>query len=523
MKKTRIVGGVILIVFLLICSMSFSGAVKPSFFLINKSNQQQNTSFQEQTIDAKMLLKQLFFSRNTDRNGLRDLFTSTIKTKLNDIEQNNEITFGLTNDIDVDNNADTGVNGKDIRVQYLLLPYFLPSPELRLGLVFSVTIDRIGEEIKDEEFSVSASIANDQISVGYSAFDDATNEIPKRMQLSSTVFLQLSEGTSGFSFYMDPTYDSNEEGKQITLNAGINDGQVQRSYSFGFTPASETQITLQSTKESGKWNYTFTKDTPYNTVFTAELTKTVAGTTEQTTLTIDSLPDKVSFTLALTPFTREGGSIEYQSNTMYDISVLVETETIGLCKYALIKNTPRSLSAHWIPSRENGFFHVDLDSDGTTMYLLNTLQTPTINISIQDLQSVDMDAFWNLTNAGDLNIVKDPLLHVDLDVIFDEWEIQLDAEPTAKNIYFSWESNISGFLTLDTQQQPVSDIDMLVKGPSNGISINGETLSADDFHLEWTVWPLSDFYVNKTGFIDFITISIDVYVNGEWYHLWPLF
>jgi hypothetical protein len=521
MNKKTVFGLVLCITFLLLFSSSFSVAhtfVKKE----NMVNEKDDAFYvNDQTLDAKSLLKNLFFGRLKNNEIQLNFFTSTITTNCNQVEKETEITFGMFNDIDVDDNANTGVNGKDIRVQYLILPYFLPSPEFTIGAVFSVSVERIGEEIKDSEFSLSAMIADNLVSVGYESPETFSNEIPKRIQLSSTIFIEPMAGSIGTSFHMNPSYDENQAGKQITLFASFDDTNVKRSYAFGFQPASETQITLRSTPNPNKWQYSINRDTPFDTILTAEMTKTVNDVTKQTKLTIDSLPEEISFSLALTPFSSDGGSIEYESSTMYDVKVLVETAQLGQCKYAVIENTPRKLSAEWIPSRENGFYHIDIDSDGTTVYVLNSLQSPTINLSIKELSSVDMTAFWNLTTPGYLQIRKNPSLHIDLDILFEDWEAQLDAEPTAEDIICTWNSNTSGYFSIDTNQQPLSNVDLLIKGPQNGVHLLGETLAADDFFLEWNVWPLSEFAINKSGSIDYFTLSIDIFINGQWYHLWP--
>jgi hypothetical protein len=524
MSKRTIFGGTILIVFLLILSSGFSAA----FNLSNEDNNlvDNNKSFvdtEEQTLDAKMLLKNLFFGREKKSDVQLPFFTSTITTTCDDIEKTSEITFGLLNELDVDNDQNTGIDGKDIRVQYLILPYFLPSPEFTLGAVFSVTVERIGNEIKDSSFSLSASIADNLISLGYTSSNDTINGIPKRIQLSSTIFIEPMADTIGFSFYMNPNYEANQQDKKITLFASFNDSDIERTYSFGFEPAVETQITLRSTKNPEKWQYSLTRNSPFDTIFTAEIDRIVNGVSEETKLTIDSLPEEIVFSLALTPFSSEGGSIEYESSTMYDVSVIFETAELGQCKYAIIKNTPRELIANWIPSRENGFYHIDIDSEGTSVYLLNSLQSPSINLSIQDISTINMNAFWNLTNPGDLKVIKDPSLTVDLDIIFDDWQAELDAKPTAEYIYCSWKSNVSGFFTLDTKQDPLSNIDLLVKGPENGVRLIGETLAADDFFLEWTAWPISEFNINKSGSIDWFTLSIEIFLNDNWYKIWPWF
>ena len=74
------------------------------------------------------------------------------------MEKSTEVSFGVLNDIDVDNNPNTGVNGADIRVQYLLLPWIEFDPILAIGGLFTISVERLGEEIKDADFRVAMEV-----------------------------------------------------------------------------------------------------------------------------------------------------------------------------------------------------------------------------------------------------------------------------------------------------------------------------------------------------------------------------
>lgn len=524
MKQNEIFGGVIFIVFLLISSSGFAApqikendAGAKSFLSTSENMDQGSLLKEDEQLDVSSLLQELFF--RADASSLLDLFTGIIRTNCAGVEKTSEITFALYNDIDVDNDENTGVNGKDIRVQYLILPYFLPSPDLTIGAMLSVNVDRIGDEIKDKAFSLSVEIADKTLAVGYQSPDQQSNEIPESIQLSTTVFLKLTDNSIGFSFHMNPSYVNNQDGKKITLFGSVEHSAVTHGFSFNFEPSTETDIIITSTKKPNEWQYKFSKDAAFETRFIAELSKSTEGETKETTLTINPLPDQILFSLSLTPFSSEGGSISYQCDQMHDISVLVETSTLGICKYALIKNTPRRIDAEWLPAKQNGFYHINIDSDGTQISLLNTLTNPTINLSITDLSTVDMTAFWNLTKPGDFEVIKDPSFHIDLDFVFEEWVMNLDAEPTAEKISFSWDTNNSGFIAMDTDWQPLNQMELHMVGPDLGVNIAGETLKAEDFQLNWTE---TIFPVEITGELDFFSISIHVLIDGTWYKLWPL-
>ena len=60
-----------------------------------------------------------------------DLLKSEIHTTCNGFEKTSETFFAISNEINVDGNDNTGVNGNDIIIQYLLLPWIDIDPELK--------------------------------------------------------------------------------------------------------------------------------------------------------------------------------------------------------------------------------------------------------------------------------------------------------------------------------------------------------------------------------------------------------
>lgn len=126
---------------------------------INKPEQTHSLNFIK-----NIIVNSLAFDKQID---LFDLLTSTIHTTCAGLSKTSEITFGLLNILDVDGDENTGINGKDIRVQYYILPWLEIEPELRLGAIFTVNIERIGEEIAGKEFNITASLGNNMFSLGY--------------------------------------------------------------------------------------------------------------------------------------------------------------------------------------------------------------------------------------------------------------------------------------------------------------------------------------------------------------------
>ncbi len=486
-------------------------------YLNNIDNTKQNRN---SNLIKNMMVKSYTLHKQID---LYDLLTSTIHTTCSGLEKTSEITFGLYNDLDVDGDETNGVNGKDIRVQYYILPWIKVEPDFIIGLKFTVNIERIGEEIKENDFNINATIGNDIISVGYWSPDSIGNEIPNNIQISLLVFFNTADSTKGITVSINPSYSSGIENKKLTFFSTyyLEEEQTSHSNYFSFEPPTRTDITIASTRNEGEWAYTFNRDTNADTVLTMGLAKTYQSNTKETIITFDSFPRMVSFSLKITPFSAEGGSVYYKSESMYDMDVLIQTNDFGLCHYAIIKNTPRMLFVKWLPVKEQGWYHLEMDSDGTDIRILDFLQHPSVNLSIYGLTDVDMTAYWNFTNPGTLRITRAPSYHINLSFIIGVWEARLDAQPLAEDISISWLIGITGYLAYDTNWQALNEMDLLIRGSDGGIRTVAQTFKAEDFRLDWTIWPPVEMNIDKTGEIDYISLLIEVYIGGHWYRLWP--
>lgn len=482
-----------------------------------------NDTSEDRTITQSKSIRSKLRNTLSPSTDITDLFTSTIYTTCDTVEKSSEIIFGLTNEIDVDNDEQTGVNGKDIRVQYYILPWLVLEPEFMFGALFTINIDRIGEEIKNKQFDISFHLNDDDIILGYTSPKEQGNEIPLDMTITALLFFNPADDTRGFEFYVDPEYPVQGEDTLLDFYATIQSESVKRSYSFSFEPAVEQKISVTSTRTPGEWHYEFSRDNPQDVKATLTFGKQIDNTMKETTFTVSNIPQVFSFTWNLTPFSEEGGSFTYQSDTMYDIDVLVTSDEMGVCKYARIKNTPRSIYAEWIPTKENGYYHLVVDSDDTDIILTDYLTNPTINISVSDIEEMDLTAFWNFTDPGDFTVVKNPAILVDLSVVIGDWEAKLTAESLAEDITVAWLTDITGYLYYDTDWNPIGKIDLLIRGSDVGIRTIADAFMADDFQLNWTLWPPLEWSIQHVGKAEFVSLTIEVFIEGQWYHIWPWF
>lgn len=470
------------------------------------------------------LVTKSFFKNILSSNNEVNIFSNIIQTKCQGVEKESEIIFGIPKYIDVDNNENTGPEGYDIKAQYLILPWITFEPDFAIGLLFTVGIERIGSEIKDKDLNVSFSMGENDLCFGYSTPDTFGNEIPDFTRVSSIFLINPLLKYSQVSFYVNPQYSSAQQEKSIVLFADYNDEEENhRSFSFQFDPPVETQIDLISSREDGKWQYKFERRAAIESKLIATIGRTVDNEEKITTISVDKLPSDLSFLLDITPFGKEGGQFLYESEKMYDVELQITTDELGLCKYATLKNTPRRIHAEWTPTFLNGSYGISIDSDGTDFILKDRLINPVINLSISNIEKLGINATWNLTDPGDFTVTKSAGLRFDLEFRLEEWIAKLNAQPNATYVSTTWHVDSTGYFTIDTNDDQLSTIDILIKGQDVGIEIIGESFKSEDFNISWTIWPIQDWDLDITGDIKFLSLSIDLYLKGFWYHLWPIF
>jgi len=486
---------------------------------VENSSQQMGS---EGRLNTVSIIKNIFIKSANGQNQQGGLFTSTIHTECGGIKKSTDITFGAFNDINVDNDEDTGENGNDVRVQYLLLPWIEFEPVITIGFLFTVSIERIGEEIKDRDFNITMEFVDGAINVGFWSPSETGNEIPNSTRISFMFLFNPFEKISGFGFYINPEYSNGAEDKKIVLFADYNDEGMQRSFSFEYDPPIETQITVMSTREQGKWQYNFNRQSSLDSKATACFKTSQDGNEKETIFSIDKLPVDLSFSLGITPFGEDGGQFIYEGSEMYDIELMVTTSELGVCRYATIRNTPTKIFAEWTPTLMDGAYSISIESAGTDFILKNSLIDPTINLTVNNIESIDISASWNLTNPGDFTVEKNSELNIDLEFKIDEWIAKLNAQPTANYLSTSWLIDVTGYLQIDTNDQSLSTIDLLIKGEDLGLKTIGESFKAEDFSLDWTLWPPVEWDLDVSGKLNFLSLAIEIFLNGYWYHLWPL-
>lgn len=450
------------------------------------------------------------------------IFTSNIYTNCDGIEKTTSIMFASTNEIDVDNNPETGnENGADIKIKFSIYPWFEINNDIGIGLIFSLLIDRLGDEIKESDFSITLGVGNDILELGYWSPSETGNEIPDSTSLSLKIFFYIFQRTRGVNLNIKPLYNNGNENKKIELFSEVKSDTINQRTSIGFDPAIETDISFISTKEQGVWQYDFYRESSQDSKVTTIFTTKEGSVSKETIITIDKLPEELLFSLGITPLTNGGGTFLYESNEMYNIELQIKGDYLTNSIYSLLRNTPRRVYAEWIPSLDNGEYHIEIDSDGTDFIIRDSEINPIVNFEVSGLKSIDLDAYWNFTNPGTFTVYKNNELNVDINLSIGSWIARLNAQPTANYLTTSWLIDTAGYLSIDTNWVPLSSMDLLIKGPLVGLHTIGESYKAEDFKVTWNLWPPKEIDVDVSGDLDFISVNMDLFLIDDWYHLWP--
>jgi len=283
----------ILVIFTLICILLLSGlttSISTSFYVSGNDVKENSSKFSDRFRNNRLIEE--MNNKVNEKNLLNDLFNVMIHTKCGEVEKSKELNWIRIDNIDVDNDSGTGVGGKDIEIKYLIFPWIEFEPDIAFGAIFYLTIDRITEDIKNENFTVNleTTFGENEVQVGYWSPDIEGNEIPDSVTVTLTILYYPTQKGIGYKLDVIPNYDSGNYDKEIVMLAKYSGDNIERDFSIEFDPPIETHIEYKPTKSEGLWQYEFIRYSGSNSTVTTTLRKVDGGEEGKTTFVIDKLP-----------------------------------------------------------------------------------------------------------------------------------------------------------------------------------------------------------------------------------------
>jgi len=466
--------------------------------------------------------EQNYVEENQDQGEPMGILYSTVYVNLGGIQTESEVFFGTPEDIDADNDPNTGMNGADIRVTYYFLPYIDSTDGFEIGLNFILNIAQLGSENEDKELTVNTQILGGMIKMGYYCTDEGTNLIPNFARLDFNINFRILELTRSYSTTLSTNYSpGSAEDKTIQIFGEFHGDSKDRYLTFDLNPVIETTLKIQKTNTLGKWKYSFDRNSEYPSTITSTYKTVDQGDSREVKLVLNEIPTFIEFDLLLTPLSAGGGEIYYEADEMYDIDLFIDSLLSGDCRYITIQNMPNLIHAKWTPNIIHGNLDLQIEGTGTEILFQDDIDNPVIELKFTDLESMDLHTEWNLTNPGYFIITKSSDISFNLEVKLGNWRSKFVTRAKTDKIDIQWYIDTTGYYFIDTDWQEISEIEVLIKGPNIGLSTVSDYFKTEDFEIQWTVWPPAEWNIELFGEVDFFDTTVDIFLNGNWYHLWP--
>ncbi len=462
-------------------------------------------------------------------NILPKMFDMHIYTKCGDVEKNTSIIYGLLFPIDVDDNSNTGENGKDIKVRFLILPS-LSQKNFGWVLSFSIVMDveRLGNEIKDEDFEIYAyfylsledyGYGDHEFRIGYSSPEG--KELPRNEILSLTIYPYLMyDKNPDFILQNAPVFDGEESDMDVIARYSGNFGgnTFDHNVAISCQPAIPSTIKFTPDFSISKINTSISRTADKDTTLTLKYNGKTNDEEMGVALTIDKIPREMTFSILYNIFgpSGENGMIDYESSSEFNITLTIEISKIGLMGTMRLEYLPRHFAAEWSGRVYGGYINVSVDSQLTKFIICDDIDNPSVYFSISNITN-SANFSWGMDQGGYIELRsghEGP--KTDFYWILGSMRVEMISEMKTDYLFLSWNIDQEGYVTLDTNGNWLNEFSFNFTIDSNvGLLIGASFLKADNFRAEWVIWPPN---FQLSGDINFIgNIVFSVMLGGAWY------
>ena len=462
-------------------------------------------------------------------NILPKMFDMHIYTKCGDVEKNTSIIYGLLFPIDVDDNSNTGENGKDIKVRFLILPS-LSQKNFGWVLSFSIVMDveRLGNEIKDEDFEIYAyfhlsledyGYGDHEFRIGYSSPEG--KELPRNEILSLTIYPYLMyDKNPDFILQNTPVFDGEESDMDVIARYSGNFGgnTFDHNVAISCQPAIPSTIKFTPDFSISKINTSISRTADKDTTLTLKYNGKTNDEEMGVALTIDKIPREMTFSILYNIFgpSGENGMIDYESSSEFNVTLTVEVSKIGLMGTMRLEYLPRHFAAEWSGRVYGGYINVSVNSQLTKFIICDDIDNPSVYFSISNITN-SANFSWGMDQGGYIELRsghEGP--KTDFYRILGSMRVEMISEMKTDYLFLSWNIDQEGYVTLDTNGNWLNEFSFNFTIDSNvGLLIGASFLKADNFRAEWVIWPPN---FQLSGDINFIgNIVFSVMLGGAWY------
>ncbi|MBC7081732.1 MAG: hypothetical protein H5T44_05785 [Thermoplasmatales archaeon] len=439
----------------------------------------------------------LIKKRVAERNGIKPNGYFLIYTRYNGIEKYTPLLQSFFG-IDIDNNASTGENGKDIRISLIFLP-LIQSIEIGpvLTLAFAMKVIRMGEEIKNGEIEISFSgaISSHKFKIG--CYSPENEEMPKEIRevfwIIPYVFYQKDPE---FYINIEPLFDG--ENKNLTAIVEFDEKKLFIDY----FPAVESMIKISPNLSLNMINFSIERNAELKQKIRMRYLDEIA-----VNLTIEDIPEKMSFSVS---FSRDEKRFDYMANDTFNSTLIIEFQDFDFI-----------MRMEYLPTRltsifnESGYFYIYIDEKKTTFILANAIENPSSYFLITNLTG-ESTIQWKISSEGYIKVDGFKGLKTEIKMEAENIYLKTFSIHQAQHFEIAWNLSVPGYIFIDTDNETLSQYSLNFSiAKIFGILIEIKSLVAEDFRITWQKEvPI----FHKEGYFRILEeLIFKVMINGTWY------
>lgn len=444
------------------------------------------------------------------------------------VEKNVSLLNAVLQPIDVDDNDDTGENGKDIRVR------FFPFPDVSqqdgrwvLALSSVLEVERLGTGIEEEDFEIELSMhlsldafgyGEHTIQLGYTSREG--DAVPEKEQIIFTVApYVLHDHPPVFAVTHAPRFSGTPS--DVNLTAGYDgsfDGNDHHhQVSIQYAPAVEATTMFTPHIDAQRVNFTLSRSASQDTAITLGYEGELNGEGTDLTLAIDALPAAMEFSLGY-DLSGDTGTLEYESTKTFNVTLTVNMDRMDVMGSMQVQYLPTWFRATWTPKLYGGHVNVSTDTAKTKLIIADDVEAPSLYFSVTNL-STSTSLSWGIGQEGYLELnTADTGPHVQFGWKKSSIDLEMNAWLRTASLSLDWCIEDEGQVNVDTGGNWMSTYSLNFTVDNHfGLLLVTSLLRADAFTAQWNVWPPS---FSTSGSIDLGDINtFMVMLNGDWYEI----
>ena len=445
--------------------------------------------------------------------------------------------------------------------------------DLNIALKISLTLERINDKIKDKALGVYLEISIPALFDKYTTFhririgyeSPEGEELPRSVDVffSFVPFIPFIQSFSP-AIELGLEHEGGDNSK-IALVADYarlqSDGiDVERKFAIEFDPIVSTTLYFNPGVEDKVWSFKFRRTASEESLVTYYYEVIRYNKDKKVSLTFDKLPRRMEFDLEVSPFSSNGGKLEYKSSREFNIIFSVESDELGQYACAYLEGLPRHIVASWKPGLD-GNLDIEMSSSIDKIIICDNLEKPDVELSITNfpktvevLWSLRENGYfevftetkkdfeltlswlfknvgWNITaymkglpekiglywtlpmfasSPGQLSIESNGETKIGIFLSNENWKINTGFEINPLTFTISWLIADDGYIMIDSDNQSIVDSYLVFEHAGYTVGTSIGLWKTRDFKISWHIRPV--FKISWSGYlkiVDKIKLWID--------------